>query len=271
MSILKTSNIYDLTGVSGFSFSGGGVTVEGTLTVSTLTVNGAIVGQSSYVLPSQSGSSGKFLSNDGSKLQWKDLSVESGIRSMSVYTGGNTWNKPNGVGTIHVLVTGAGGGGSGFGESGGAGGHSEKVINVANINSVGITVGSPGGGAYYNGCGGNGNASSFGSYLSANGGVGGNCSQQHAGGLGGHGSGGELNIHGGGGSGHGSYHSYGRHYPGPSFWGGGQPGCHHRNHHYAHSHESYAAWGAGGGGAEFGYRGARGREGIVVVYEYYGD
>ena len=46
---------------------------------------------------------------------------------------------------------------------------------------------------------------------------------------------------------------------------------HHRNHHYAHSHESYAAWGAGGGGAEFGYRGARGREGIVVVYEYYGD
>ena len=142
MSILKTSNIYDLTGVSGFSFSGGGVTVEGTLTVSTLTVNGAIVGQSSYVLPSQSGSNGKFLSNDGTKLQWKDLSVESGIRSMSVYTGGNTWNKPNGVGTIHVLVTGAGGGGSGFGESGGAGGHSEKVINVQNINSVGITVGS---------------------------------------------------------------------------------------------------------------------------------
>ena len=187
-----------------------------------MTVNGAIVGQSSYVLPSQSGSNGKFLSNDGTKLQWKDLSVESGIRSMSVYTGGNTWNKPNGVGTIHVLVTGAGGGGSGFGESGGAGGHSEKVINVQNINSVGITVGSPGGGAYYNGCGGNGNASSFGSYLSANGGVGGNCSQQHAGGLGGHGSGGELNIHGGGGSGHGSYHSYGRHYPGPSFWGGGQ-------------------------------------------------
>ena len=94
-----------------------------------MTVNGAIVGQSSYVLPSQSGSNGKFLSNDGTKLQWKDLSVESGIRSMSVYTGGNTWNKPNGVGTIHVLVTGAGGGGSGFGESGGAGGHSEKVIN----------------------------------------------------------------------------------------------------------------------------------------------
>ena len=270
MSILKTSNIYDLTGVSGFSFSGGGVTVEGTLTVSTLTVNGAIVGQSSYVLPSQSGSNGKFLSNDGTKLQWKDLSVESGIRSMSVYTGGNTWNKPNGVGTIHVLVTGAGGGGSGFGESGGAGGHSEKVINVQNINSVGITVGSPGGGAYYNGCGGNGNASSFGSYLSANGGVGGNCSQQHAGGLGGHGSGGELTFM--------VVEDLDTDLITPMvvtilapILGWRTTRCHHRNHHYAHSHESYAAWGAGGGGAEFGYRGARGREGIVVVYEYYGD
>ena len=37
---------------------------------------------------------------------------------------------------------------------------------------------------------------------------------------------------------------------GASYMGGSQPGCHHRNHHYAHSHESYAAWGAGGNGAE---------------------
>ena len=45
--------------------------------------------------------------------------------------------------------------------------------------------------------------SSFG-YCSASGGYGANCRQQHAGGVGGNGSGGNLNVYGGGGNGHGS-------------------------------------------------------------------
>jgi len=271
MAQLKLGAIKDLSGVSGFTFTAGGVSANGALVVTDLVIDGNVSGSAvgTYVVPSVSGQANRFLTNDGSSMSWAEVATSAGVRSMSVYTGNNTWNKPSGTRSILVTVTGAGGGGSGFHEGGGAGGTSQRHIDVTNINSVSVTVGSPGGGAYYNGCGGNGNASSFGSYLSANGGVGGNCSQQHAGGLGGHGSGGTLNIHGGGNGGHGSHHSYGCGVSASSYWGGGQPSCHHRNHHYAHSHESYAAWGAGGGGAEFGYRGARGREGVVVVLEYY--
>ena len=39
---------------------------------------------------------------------------------------------------------------------------------------------------------------------------------------------------------------------------------------YSHRHQSHAAWGAGGNGAQHGNRGARGREGVVVVHEFYG-
>ena len=33
---------------------------------------------------------------------------------------------------------------------------------------------------------------------------------------------------------------------------------------------SHAAWGAGGNGAGYGNRGARGREGVVIVQEFFG-
>lgn len=188
---------------------------------------------------------------------------------MQVWTSNGTWSRPSGVETIQVSVTGAGGGGSGFCESGGAGGHSERVIDVTNTSSVSVTVGNPGGGTNYSGCGGGGNTSSFGSYCSGGGGQGANCRQQHAGGVGGNGSGGTLNVYGGGGNGHGSYHSYGNHSAGMSYMGGTQPSGH-AQRNYSHRHQSHAAWGAGGNGAREGNRGARGREGVVVVYEYYG-
>ena len=44
---------------------------------------------------------------------------------------------------------------------------------------------------------------------------------------------------------------------------------HHTTSNYSHRHQSHAAWGAGGNGSMHGNRGARGREGVVVVYEYY--
>ena len=76
-------------------------------------------------------------------------------------------------------------------------------------------------------------------------------------------------MYGGGGNGHGSHHSYGNHSSGRSYYGGGQPSSHGQDN-YAHRHQSHAAWGAGGNGSKHGNRGARGREGVVVVQEFFG-
>ena len=269
MANLKVSALKDLTGAQGFMLAGGGITATTTLTVSNIIINGEIRGGSTYVVPPQGGNAGKALKSTGSGYVWSPVVAGSGIRSMQVFTSGGTWAKPDGVGTIIVTVVGAGGGGSGYCEGGGAGGTSERVIDVANVGSVSVSIGNPGGGTNYSGCGGNGNTSSFGSYCSASGGVGANCRQGRAGGIGGNGSGGTLNVYGGGGNGYGSHYSYGNHCGGVSYWGGSQPSSH-QQANYAHRHQSHAAWGAGGNGARFGSRGARGREGVVVVHEFYG-
>ena len=269
MAQLKLGAIKDLGGIGGFTLSSGGVTANGTLTVNDLVIDGTVGGSSSYVLPNPSGQSGNFVTNNGSSMSWGAVNLQSGIRSMQVWTSNGTWNRPSGVKTILVRVTGAGGGGSGFCESGGAGGTAQRQVDVTNVSSVSVTVGNPGGGTNYSGCGGGGNTSSFGGYCSASGGYGANCRQQHAGGIGGNGSGGALNIYGGGGNGHGSYHSYGNHSCGQSFYGGGQAASHVQRN-YGHNHQTHAAWGSGGNGTREGNRGARGREGVVVVHEFYG-
>jgi len=268
MSVLKVTTVRDPSGVGGFTLNSGSITANGELKVTNLNINGSISGASTYVIPSLSGQSGKYLTNNGSNLQWEAAGAAGGFRSMQVWTSNGTWSRPSGVASIKVVVVGAGGGGSGCCESAGAGGMSERVIDVSNTSSVSVTIGNPGGGTNYAGCGGNGNSSSFGSFCSASGGYGANCRQQHAGGIGGNGSGGTLNVYGGGGNGHGSHHSYGNHAGGSSFMGGSQPSSH-RQGNYSHRHQSHAAWGAGGNGSQHGNRGARGREGVVVVYEYY--
>ena len=128
MSQLKVASIRDLTDARGFSLSGGGISAIGTLTVGNININGQIQGQSTYVIPPQTGNSGKFLSSNGSGLSWQEVSTSTGIRSMQVWTSNGTWSRPSGVKTILVTVTGAGGGGSGFAESGGAGGTSERTV-----------------------------------------------------------------------------------------------------------------------------------------------
>ena len=269
MALLRVNTIQDTSGVNGFSITNTTISINGTLTVSDLVVNGVISGSSSYIVPSQSGQGGKFMTTDGSNPSWSALTTRSGIRSMSVFTGNGTWSRPDECKNIMVTCVGAGGGGSGYTESGGAGGMSQRQVDVTNVSSVSVTVGNPGGGTNYSGCGGNGNTSSFGGYCSASGGVGANCSQQHAGGYGGNGSGGSLNVHGGGGNGHGSHHSYGNYSSGVSYYGGGQPAGHNQVN-WSHRHELHAAWGSGGNGSRHSNRGARGREGIVVVHEYWG-
>lgn len=268
MAQLNVGAIKDLGGVGGFTFASGGITANGTLTVTDIVVDGTISGSSAYLIPNPSGNTNKFLSTNGSNLTWGEISTAAGVRSMQVWTSNGTWSKPSGVRTIMVTVTGAGGGGSGHCESGGAGGTAQRQVDVTNVSSVTVSVGNPGGGTNYSGCGGGGNSSSFGSYCSAGGGEGANCRQQHSGGVGGNGSGGSLNIYGGGGNGHGSHYSYGNHTAGSSYFGGSQPSSH-RQGNYSHRHQSHAAWGAGGNGAMHGNRGARGREGVVVVHEFY--
>ena len=273
MSVLKVTGCTDISGLGGFDLSSGSITCNGTLRVQNININGSISGASPYNIPSFSGQSGKFLSTNGTNLVWSS-EIQSGgggagFRSMQVWTSNGTWNKPSGVASIQVQVVGAGGGGSGYGESGGAGGFSQRVIDVSNISSVSVTVGNPGGGTNYSGCGGGGNSSSFGNYCSTGGGYGANCRQGRAGGIGGNGSGGNLNVYGGGGNGYGDWSTYASHSGGRSYFGGSQPASHQQNN-YAHRHQSHCAWGAGGNGSQFFSRGARGREGVVVVFEYYG-
>ena len=268
MSVLKVTTVRDPSGVGGFTLNSGSITANGELKVTNLNINGSISGSSTYVIPSVSGQGGSYLSNNGSSLNWAGVSATGGFRSMQVWTSNGTWNRPSGVASIKVIVVGAGGGGSGNCESAGAGGCSQRVIDVTNVSSVSVTIGNPGGGTNYSGCGGNGNSSSFGSYASASGGYGANCRTQHAGGIGGNGSGGTLNVYGGGGNGYGSGHSYGNHAGGSSYMGGSQPASHQQSN-YSHRHQSHAAWGSGGNGSRSGNRGARGREGVVCVYEYY--
>jgi len=270
MSLIKVSSIRDLTDTTGFSLSGGGISAVGTITVGNLVVNGIIVGSSNYVIPPLTGNANKYLQSVGSAgLQWGELGTASGFRSMQVFTSNGTWTKPSDVKSIIVTVVGGGGGGSGNSESGGAGGTAEEVIDVTNVSSVTVTIGSGGGGTNYSGCGGNGNTSSFGNYCSASGGTGANCRQQHAGGIGGNGSGGNLNVYGGGGNGHGNHHVYGSQTAGSSSMGGTQAASYNQRN-YAHNHQSHAAWGAGGNGTRQSNRGARGREGVVVIQEFYG-
>ena len=147
MSTLKVASIRDLSGIGGFTLASGNITANGTLTCGGITINGTISGSSAQIVPSVSGQSGKFLTTNGSSMSWTDVSSEN-IHSMNVYTGGSTWNRPSGVKYIHVRVQGGGGGASGHGESGAAGGYSERILDVNNISSVSITVGGGGGSGF---------------------------------------------------------------------------------------------------------------------------
>lgn len=213
--------------------------------------------------PNPSSGSGEYLYSDGSATPIFNLP---GPKSIQTFTQSGTWVKPTGIGKILVRLVAGGGGGSGHGESGGAGGYSEKLIDVSGISSVQVTVGqgaqSP---SYYSGNGGQGQTSSFGTYLSASPGNGANSSYQHCGGLPGVGSGGDFNIYGGGGTGHYGYTGIG----GTSHFGGQGASGHPQGGNYTFNVSGQAAPGAGGGaGWRSSYQGGKGGNGIVVIYEY---
>jgi hypothetical protein len=129
---------------------------------------------------SGNGTAGQLLASDGDgTMSWVTPESGGGGSSTSYFTSSGTWTKPSGINKVEVEIMGGGGGGSAVqsnntsggqsGSGGGAGGYGYAVYDVTNINSVAITVGSGGSG----GSGSTGGASSFGTYITANGGEGG--------------------------------------------------------------------------------------------------
>lgn len=169
----------------------------------------------------------------------------------TVITATGTYTKKAGCKYIRVRQVGGGGGGSGYG-AGGAGGYSEKIIDMAAINSVAVTIGI--GGAV----GVAGTTTTFGTHCTSTGGGvginGGSAGTSH-GGAGGVGSGGDFNTVGQSGGGGAAtpnvYGSYGA--GGSSMLGGG----------------AYPVGGAVAGYGGGGVVGTTGGNGVVIVEEFY--
>ena len=86
MAQLNLGAIKDVGGIGGFTFSSGGITANGTLTVNDIEISGTLAGSSQYILPNPSGQTDNFISTNGSSMTWGQLSSASGVRSMQVWT-----------------------------------------------------------------------------------------------------------------------------------------------------------------------------------------
>ncbi len=227
-------------------------------------------------LPSQTSQSGKFLTTDGSTASWGTV-ASSGFIGYTVYTSGDTWTKTDNNPTkLVVEVQGAGGSGGGGGASkgagGGAGGYARKFLDVTNIDTCTIEVGTGGLNPTTNSAGNVGGASKFykasgsGTFTSIDGlGGSGGAANYGSGGAGGVASGGDLNITGGSGGGNTNENNFG----GGSFF---------TPFHYSITgslNPSGPGSGYGGGGegsrvtgAGAGSKGGDGMDGVVIVWEY---
>jgi hypothetical protein len=215
---------------------------------------------SNSLMPVPTGNAGKGVASNGTSYYYNSY----GANRIVTFTSNGTYVPPVGVNVVFVRVQAAGGGGSGYAESGGAGGYAEGFISMVGVSSVSVTVGTGGNPTFYSGAAGAGSASSFGSYMTATGGNGANSSHQHCGGLPGLGSGGQINIYGGGGTGHG-HNGRG----GGGHFGGSGVGGHPQGGAYAPNHQSHAGFGSGGtNGWATSYTGAQGKEGVVVIMEF---
>jgi hypothetical protein len=162
----------------------------------------AAAGSVTYTLPSTDGTTGQFLSTNGSgTLSWSTASsgTTTGINFQS-FTSTGTWTKPAGYAAgsrAFIQVWGGGGGGaknasnSNAGSGGGGGGYSEIWVTLSALGATEtVTIGA--GGTAGGGTGGAGGNTTFGSILTGYGGGGGYGNNAAAGGGGG--GGGQLSA-----------------------------------------------------------------------------
>jgi len=217
------------------------------------------------------GTSSNALSTQNAIKTYIDNTLPKNVKNVYVYTGNTTYNKSGSdVRQVRVICVGGGGGGRGYGESGGAGGYAERIIDATAISSVSVTVGGGGAGGFYFGFSDRGGTTSFGSYVSADGGFGANNHGAHIGGHGGIGYGGQIVSRGGGGKGHNNGQNNRTNsavgWGGASFFGGS------RNSHHGSGRPANVGPPGGGAAGSVGDGGGIGSDGLggcVIVYELY--
>jgi hypothetical protein len=265
---LQSPNSVNISGGS-ISVANLGTSTPSTVTTSSLTLGGTAL---SSVAANPANTSSSAVPSNASTF-YKVDEVRGKLKNVLTFTSSGTYTKSGpDVTKLHVIIMGGGGGGRAYSECGGAGGYAEKIIDATAITTVSVTIGGPGSGGVYFGFSPGGGTSSFGAFVSASGGTGANAHIQHNGGLGGLGSGGELNVRGGGGGGHNNMDQYsGSCAPGGEggigFFGGGTPGAHTSGAQPA----DVASWGAGGVAVSPSHNsqgGRNGRGGICIIYEY---
>lgn len=189
-----------------------------------------------------------------------------GYSTMQKFTASGVFSVPAGVTAVFAEVIGGGGSGAGYNGSvgarggGGGGGYARKrITGLTPGQSIAVTVGA-GGAGVGSGMGGNaGGTSSFGAFVSATGGAGGDYTNG-IGGIGGEGVGGDVNVRGD--AGHAATGETVRYGGGSSFYGAGAaalPG-------WVGGGSSASEPGAGGGAMGSTGTSGAGAPGFVLVY-----
>jgi hypothetical protein len=118
-----------------------------------LDVNGNIQLNGAIKVNGNAGLAGQVLKSTGTGLAWDNLVVTTPMARWQVFAtpvNGASWPVPAGVAEVMVEIWGAGGGGSssvdGTGGGGGGGAYSSAIINVSNVSSLSVYVGSGGSG-----------------------------------------------------------------------------------------------------------------------------